>query len=152
MLEFDKLPGHLIRRLQQISVAVFADHTQAAGFDLTPVQFAALSAIRGHPGIDQARLAGIIAYDRVTIGGVVDRLVGKGLVSRVINPEDRRARLLHASEEGLKVLADIEPVVAAVQTAMLAGLDEGERVQLTRLLAKATATGNTLSRAPQIAG
>ena len=149
MVKFNELPGHLIRRLQQISVAVFTNHTQAAGFDLTPVQFAALSAVRDHPGIDQATLAGTIAYDRVTIGGVVDRLVAKGFVSRGVNPEDRRARVLHATDEGQTVLAQIEPVVVDVQTAMLAGLNEVERKELTRLLAKATATGNTLSRAPQ---
>ncbi len=152
MAKFSELPGHLIRRLQQISVAVFTDLTQAAGFDLTPVQFAALSAVRDHPGIDQATLAGTIAYDRVTIGGVVDRLVAKGFVSRVVNPEDRRARVLHATDEGINVLVEIEPVILKAQTVMLAGLDEEEREHLTRLLAKATATGNAMSRAPLING
>ena len=53
-----------------------------AGFDLTPVQFAALAVIAEHPRIDQATLAGLIAYDRVTIGGVVDRLSQKGYILR----------------------------------------------------------------------
>ena len=32
------MAGHLIRRLHQQSTSLFAQRTQAAGFDLTPVQ------------------------------------------------------------------------------------------------------------------
>ena len=38
------MPGHLIRRAQQISTALFAE--ECAAFDLTSVQYAALAAIR----------------------------------------------------------------------------------------------------------
>ena len=38
--------GHLIRRLNQISTSVFQAGMKEAGQDLTPVQFAALNAIR----------------------------------------------------------------------------------------------------------
>ena len=92
--KLQEMPGHLIRRLHQISVAVFSEHVAAAGLNLTSVQYAALSAIAASPGIDQATLAGSIAYDRVTIGGVVDRLVQKGLIDRRTNERDRRARVL----------------------------------------------------------
>jgi len=53
-LVLGELPGHYIRRLQQIAVGVFMEETQA--FGLTPVQFAALQAVSVHPGIDRARL------------------------------------------------------------------------------------------------
>ncbi len=49
------MAGHLIRRLHQQSTALFVQRTQAAGFDLTPIQFAALGAIHNQPGTDQAR-------------------------------------------------------------------------------------------------
>src|SRR5262249_19458275 len=73
------MPGHLARRFQQIAVAVFLAEVGEAGFDLTPVQYAALATIKANPGLDQVTLAGLIAYDRTTITGVVDRLVQKGL-------------------------------------------------------------------------
>ncbi|MCA0451745.1 MAG: MarR family transcriptional regulator, partial [Proteobacteria bacterium] len=81
-------PGHLARRFQQIAVSVFMAEAEAAGYDLTPVQYAALAAVAANKGIDQATLAGLIAYDRTTIGGVVDRLEQKGLVSRRVSKED----------------------------------------------------------------
>ncbi|WP_349773890.1 hypothetical protein [Mameliella alba] len=63
------MPGHLIRRLQQLSASIFAERMREAGVDLTSPQFAALAMLQEHPGIDQATLAGMIAHDRATIGG-----------------------------------------------------------------------------------
>jgi len=145
-------PGHLARRFQQIAVAVFAAEAEAAGYDLTPVQYAALAAVKAHKGIDQATLAGLIAYDRTTIGGVVDRLEQKGLVSRRVSKEDRRARVLEITTAGKRTLTGIEPAVAAAQKAMLRGLDASESAQLLRLLRKAIDASNELSRAPMREG
>src|SRR5258705_13350105 len=84
-------PGHLARRFQQIAVALFHAEVEGAGSDLTAVKYAALATVATHPGIDQATLAGLIAYDRTTITGVVDRLVQKGLAVRQASSTDRRA-------------------------------------------------------------
>ena len=89
-MELHDMAGHVIRRLHQQSTQVFVHRTQAAGFDLTPVQFAALDAIHAHPTTDQARVAEMIAYDRATIGGVIDRLEQKGWIHRVVSAQDRR--------------------------------------------------------------
>ncbi|MDH4053100.1 MAG: MarR family transcriptional regulator, partial [Rubrivivax sp.] len=102
-----EMAGHLIRRLHQQSTQIFQAHTQAAGFGLTPVQFAALDAMAQQPGIDQASLAATISFDRATIGGVIDRLEHKGLVQRVVSAQDRRARRLHLTPAGDHLLAAI---------------------------------------------
>ncbi|WP_371055548.1 MarR family winged helix-turn-helix transcriptional regulator [Rhodosalinus sp. K401] len=148
MLDLHEMPGHLIRRLHQISVSVFAGAMRRAGHDLTPVQFAALSALARNPGVDQATLAGLIAYDRVTIGGVVDRLEAKGLVERDVSARDRRARVLRPTRAGEALLAEADPVVRALQDEILSGLDPAERTELVRLLRKAAEAGNARSRAP----
>ena len=148
MTDNDNKPGHLARRFQQIAVAVFHAEVEAAGHDLTPVQYAALSTIVTHPGIDQVTLAGLIAYDRTTITGVVDRLVQKGLLAREASSRDRRARLLQITDEGRRTLQGIEPAVEAAQRIMLRGLTADEADMLMRLLRKAIAAGNELSRAP----
>src|ERR1700760_4175900 len=111
MTDNNDKPGHLARRFQQIAVAVFHAEVEAAGFDLTPVQYAALSTVAAHPGTDQITLAGLIAFDRTTIAGVVDRLVQKGLVERHANSRDRRVRELRITGEGRKILDGIGPAV-----------------------------------------
>ena len=148
MTDNNDRPGHLARRFQQIAVAVFHAEVEAAGHDLTPVQYAALSTISTHPGLDQATLAGLIAYDRTTITGVVDRLAQKGLLVRQLNGRDRRARALQITDEGRRVLRGIEPAVEAAQRILLRGLTVDETDQFLRLLRKAIAAGNQLSRAP----
>lgn len=146
--ETQDMPGHLARRFQQIAVAVFLAEVGDAGYDLTPVQYAALAAVGANPDIDQITLAGLIAYDRTTITGVVDRLAQKGLLLRQSSSRDRRARELRITEEGRLTLRGIGPAVDAAQQTMLQGLTKPEGQELMRLLRKAIAAGNQLSRAP----
>ena len=132
-----EMAGHLIRRLHQQSTQVFLARTQAAGFELTSVQFAALDAVAQQPGVDQASLASTISFDRATIGGVIDRLELKGLVQRVVSAQDRRARLLHLTPEGKRLLAASRPVVEALQAEILAPLSAAERAAFLALAQKA---------------
>lgn len=146
-------PGFLARRFQQIAVAVFHAEVAAAGSDLTPVQYSVLTTLRARPGLDQATLAGLIAFDRTTIGGVVDRLEHRGLLTRRPHPSDRRARALEITAEGATWLDRIEPAVERAQRLMLSGLSAEEAADFARLLEKAVEGCNELSRAPmQAAG
>ena len=131
------MAGHLIRRLHQQSTQVFQARTQAAGVDMTSVQFAALDGVQQQPGIDQASLAAAISFDRATIGGVIDRLEAKGLVRRDVSPDDRRARQLTLTPEGERLLAAVRPVVEALQAEILAPLTPAEQRSFTALARKA---------------
>ncbi|MCC0075539.1 MAG: MarR family transcriptional regulator [Rhodobacter sp.] len=142
------MPGHLIRRMNQIATSIFQERMHALDLDLTPVQFGALACLRDHPGIDQATLAGLIAHDRVTIGGVIDRLHGKGLVVRTVNDRDRRARQLFLTDAGAALLHQILPEVEALQDDILGGLDAEERRLFVALASKVATIGNERSRAP----
>lgn len=131
------MAGHLIRRLNQISTQVFAKHMQQTGVDLTPVQFAAMDTIAASPGIDQAGVAASIAYDRATIGGVIDRLEHKGYVTRTVCKRDRRAREVWLSQKGEDVFREILPIVGALQNDVLPGLSPTERARFLDLASKA---------------
>lgn len=134
------MPGHLIRRLQQHSTQLFAARMREAGIDLTPVQFAAIDALAAHPGIDQASLAELIAYDRATIGGVVDRLESKGLVERTIRASDRRAREVRLSEAGQQLHRAVLPLVRTVQQDIVAPLSPGEQDAFIAVMRKLVST------------
>jgi hypothetical protein len=74
--------GHLVRRTHQLHNLLFSQVT--AGCDITSPQFAALRTIEAFPELEQNGLSEIIAYDRTTIGGLIDRLEAKGLVQRSV--------------------------------------------------------------------
>lgn len=140
-LAMERMPGHYIRRLQQVAVRLFMEQ---AGPDLTPVQFASLVAIaqrqdssRGTgKGFGQAELAAQIGYDRATIGGVIDRLEAKGWVSRTASREDRRQNMLAITPAGEQAMAQALPAVETVQDRFIAPLDASERATFERLCRK----------------
>ena len=137
---FSRLPGHLIRRLHQVSTAYF---TEECGADLTAVQYAALVAVGSHPGIDATRLSEVIYFDRSTIGDVLDRIESKGWIVRRSTPEDRRIKLCTLSPTGREVLRQIAPGIRRVQERLLAPLTPAEAKTVVRLLAKMADAGDT---------
>jgi len=141
-----EMPGHLIRRLHQISFALFLD--QAKAFGVTPVQYAALVAIERHPGIDQTTLSNFIAFDRTTIGGVVGRLQRKKLITRVNGAHDRRTKALHITAAGRRLIRDIEPAVQATQRLILKPLEARQRGAFKVMLKHLVHLNNAHSRAP----
>jgi len=146
VVDLDELPGHHIRRLQQIAVAIFLQETEATG--ITPVQYAALQTVANAPGIDQRTLARSIGFDTSTIAGVIDRLESRGLMQRNASPADRRVRLLTLTDDGRRLLADVLPGMLRAQARMLAPLAEPERAEFMRMLRTLVQANNELSRAP----
>lgn len=147
-LETGNFPGHLIRRLHQIAVSIFINEAKSANYDITPVQHAALIAVRQFPGVDQARLANIIACDRVTIGGVVDRLEQREFLERKFVAGDKRSKRIYLLPLGAQALEELAPYIEAAQDKILCGLSEIERSLLVALLRKAIDATNEMSRAP----
>ena len=114
------MPGHLIRRLQQIAVAIFLEDT--AEFGITPVQYATLRGLGEHPGVDQRSLAAQVGLDASTLGGVVDRLESRGWLTRQPSASDRRVKLLHITPSGQDLLVRMAPAIEASQRRILAPL------------------------------
>jgi len=139
-------PGYLFRRMQQIAVALFVEECKA--FDLTPVQYAALVAIHTHPGIDATRLSAVIAFDRSTLGSVIERLLAKKLIERKPSPEDKRVKLLYLTKSGATTLRDIIASVERAQARMLQPLKPAERKTLLSLLTQLVDLNNEASRVP----
>ena len=145
-VDLEELPGHSIRRLQQIAVAMFLQETESSG--ITPVQYAVLQTAANHPGIDQRRLAGAVGLDTSTTAGVVDRLEARSLLERRASPDDRRVRLLYPTAEGLRALAEVLPAMRRAQDRILAPLAPAERKEFMRMLRRLVQANNEASRAP----
>src|SRR5229473_4556453 len=139
-------PGYLFRRMQQIAVAIFAEECKAYG--LTPVQYAALVAIQTHPGIDATRLSAVIAFDRSTLGSVIERLQAKQRIERKPSREDRRVKLLYLTRAGVALLRDIMPAVDRAQARMLQPLKPADRKTLMALMTQLVDLNNEASRVP----
>jgi len=111
-------------------------HAEARGLRVT--EFGVLEALY-HLG--PMRLCDLRRKILVSSGGVtlvVDRLEGRGLVARVPDPADRRARLVELTPEGRRLIERIFPEHAEHiegATAGLAGVDRKVAIRLLRRLA-----------------
>ena len=141
-----RMPGHLVRRVQQISSALFAE--ECGAFDLTSVQFAALLAIGANPEVDATRLSHLVAFDRSTLGDVLERMEAKGWILRTSSPTDRRIKLLRLTVDGERLLEQVGPAVRRVQERLLAPLAPADRKAMVRLLAQLAQVHNEVTPAP----
>lgn len=131
-------PAQLVRRLSRQSSTLFQSKTRAAGYNITPVQYAALHALAERSGMDQSTLADLIISDRGTIGGVVERLESKGFIIRTTNEADRRAHSLELTQEGRELHDQLVPVVEEIEDLLIARLTEREQHTFLDLLMKTT--------------
>ncbi len=141
-----RMPGHLIRRCHQISVALFLE--ECAAFEATPQQYAVLSALAENDGVDQITLAGLVAFNRTTAGEVIDRMESNGLLKRRENESDRRVKNIFITKSGLQRLSELNDAVIRVQQRLLEPLKPAERAQFINYLARIASENNELSRAP----
>jgi MarR family transcriptional regulator, organic hydroperoxide resistance regulator len=102
-------------------------------FGLTPSQANALHNL-GEPR-SQRELAATLKFDASNVTDIADRLEERGLVTRQIDPNDRRVRLLALTPEGKAVRSELFggwiDAAPFVQT-----LTRAERTALRDLLAK----------------
>lgn len=126
------LLGYHLRRAQ---IAVF-QHFAATmgGAAITPGQFGVLTVIDANPGLSQTQLGNALGIDRSTVVAVIDRLESRDLVIRAASPSDRRSHALRLSEEGTRLLRQLEDLVRAHEHHLARHLSAEDKALLMDLL------------------
>lgn len=127
-------PGFLLRRAQQISSALFMEETASQG--VTTTQYGILTVLSHCEPIDQISIAKLLKLDRSTTGLVVKNLEGRSLIERVVDPEDRRRRVLRLTERGRELLAELGQPSSDAQDRVLSVFDAKDAKTFVRLLAQ----------------
>jgi DNA-binding MarR family transcriptional regulator len=120
-----RVPIALARRFVQICTAVVAETLDDD--DLSPQQYAVIAYVGDEPDIDQAGIAARIGIDRNTTGILVEQLERRGLLRRSVNGNDRRARLVKLTKQGIDLHERVRPAMRANQRAILSALAPAER-------------------------
>jgi DNA-binding MarR family transcriptional regulator len=134
ILPSHRVPSFLSYLLRQVCLGIMAEVLAPA--DLRPVEYATLTTIDAEPGIDQRKLATRIACDKMSTSQLVERLEGRGLITRRVDSSDRRARVLHLTPKGLALRRRLRPAALAAQDRILAPLRPEERPVLIDLIAR----------------
>lgn len=147
--EFSELrdrPGHLIRRLHQIHVAIFLE--ECSEFNLTPVQFGVLNVLHDGKTLEQVAIAGLLGIDRNNAADVIRRLERRDLLRRPNSTKDRRAKLARITENGRQLVDAVFPAMVEAQRRFVNPLSDDEYSQLMHLMEKLVVENNEASRAP----
>ncbi|MCX2182819.1 MarR family winged helix-turn-helix transcriptional regulator [Streptomyces sp. SKN60] len=137
-------PGHLARRLQQAHHLLW---TTVVSEEITSPQFGVLNALVAEPGLDQRTVGERVGLDRSTIAEVVSRLIRRGLLDKVRDPEDGRRFLLRLTDEGTRTHRRLTVRTARMNQIFLAPLSPEEQTQFLSLLRRVSDAAEEL-RAP----
>jgi DNA-binding MarR family transcriptional regulator len=105
---------------------------QEAGTDLGPSGAAALATIERHGPLAPSELADRERIKRPTAARILARLEEDGLVSRVADPEDRRAAIVSITAPGRALLRRLRARKTAYLARRLGELDPAEVAALER--------------------
>lgn len=134
------LPGYYGYNLRIAQTAVFSHFAGSVGNvdgeEISPGRFSLLTLLGANPGINQTDLSRAVGLDKSTLTPALDQLERKGLILRERTVNDRRTYALSLSEKGHGLLRELTRRVERHEEAIVAGLSQGERVMLLKLLKK----------------
>jgi MarR family transcriptional regulator for hemolysin len=119
--------GFTITATARMVRTLFEKRIIAAGLGITPAEARALIHIAARPGIRLNRLAVSLGVEPMTACGVVDRLEQRGLVERMPDPDDRRAKNLIVTDAADALMTSVAAAAADLREDALAGLSAAER-------------------------
>ena len=137
--ELGQFPGYLMARLGEASRRRFHKALEPEG--LHPRHFGVMTMLAAHPGMSQQQLHEKTGIDPSSMVAVIDELQARGLAERRPDPQDRRARQVFLTEEGLQALERIRGLAANLQREFFGALSAEERKTLHALLRKLAGSG-----------
>lgn len=122
--------------LAQLSFLVYSClERRAAEHGLSIVQTRLLGVLRDRrPGVNE--LARLLALDKSSVSGLVDRAERRGLIARTPSPTDRRAVRIELTDHGRSFASDVATAFEADVTTILDRLPAADRAQLSRLVSR----------------
>jgi DNA-binding MarR family transcriptional regulator len=132
--------GFLVTDVARLMRQEFDRHIGEAGLGLTPGEARTLSHAARAGTVRQSVLAEHMGVEAMTLSGYLDRLEARGLVRRIVDPADRRAKLVQLTDDALVVLARIREIAPRARMRVEAAMTADEWATFHVLLKRARAT------------
>ena len=89
----------------------------------------------GDSGVRPGILAETLSLEASSLVRIVDQLIGSGLLERHDDPQDRRAKILRLTEEGLKTAALMDQALTPFRRKLFGAFDPADVEATLRVLA-----------------
>lgn len=103
---------------------------------LSSSQWRALVYLVRKGGSAQARLAEFLEVEPISVSRLVDRMEQGGWVYRSPDPQDRRVRIVHATDKAMAAFEEVKDLAGEVYEEALAGFDPAQRAALMEALTR----------------
>jgi DNA-binding MarR family transcriptional regulator len=100
-------------------------------------EFSTLNFVRDADGVTQRELGTLMCVDANMVVHLLNSLESRGFAVRERDAQDRRRHVVRITPKGTRALVRAEGVIEGFSDGVLGALDEDDRAQLRRLLAKA---------------
>ena len=107
----------IVRQYRQLTTQSLRAHHASLSVD----QWVVLKQISENNGSSQVEIGSSTVKDAPTTTRIIDQLVGKNLVSKQLDPEDRRRYMVFVTEKGRQLIERLMPVVQEYRQVPLRG-------------------------------
>ena len=88
----------------------------------------------GQDGIAQTELARLMSVGKVSLGGLIDRMEANGILERLPDPIDRRAKKVLMTQKGEELLHRLQDVALDINKQIMKGITKEQNKALDGLL------------------
>ncbi|GAB2646425.1 MarR family winged helix-turn-helix transcriptional regulator [Nocardia goodfellowii] len=125
--------GFLLSRASGMALAAVNKALTPLGLKVRPYSVLAL-ACETDEGMNQRQIAAAMGLDPSQLVALLDELEDRGLVSRTTDPNDRRNKLVVATEAGFRLRAEAQGYVDQAHTECFGPLPASVRNQMRKAL------------------
>lgn len=127
-MEYTKCINFLLTIAQHEVFLTFSE--SLSHFGITPGQYGVLACLWQNESLTPKEIATILRVENSTISGVLDRMQKRGLIDRVLNPNNRRSISVKATKEGLALQKPVQKKIEELNEQVLHNFTPAEREEI----------------------
>ena len=131
-VEYTNCINYLLTIAQHEVFLIFSENL--SDFGITPGQYGVLACLWENETLSPKEIATLLQVENSTISGVLDRMQKRGLIDRVLNPNNRRSISVKATAAGMALKEPVQKKMEELNEAVLHNFSQQEREELFSLL------------------
>lgn len=133
-MDYSRCINFLLTISQHEVFLIFSENLSQ--FNITPGQYGVLACLWKHGTLTPKEIAGILRVENSTISGVLDRMQKRGLIDRILDPNNRRSIRVQTTEKGLALKEPVQAEIENLNDQVFKDFTPEERETLLNLLTK----------------
>lgn len=133
-MDYSRCINFLLTISQHEVFLIFSENLSQ--FNITPGQYGVLACLWKHGTLTPKEIAGILRVENSTISGVLDRMQKRGLIDRILDPNNRRSIRVQPTEKAMALKEPVQAEIEKLNDQVFKSFTPEERETLLNLLTK----------------